>query len=131
MAGLFRRNGINIDNLLQYRDRNKTIVWLPLDADAADPRGSFCWPDCEILIPAATEKTSSPSQNAAGIKAKNYLRRRKWSHPRPGPRMKFWPTKKCSSFPGHSCPTRAGVTASYFEWVQDRQGYFLEGIRRQ
>src|SRR6195256_733122 len=37
-GGLFNRNGINIDNLLQHRDRTKSIVGFQ-EAEAADPKG--------------------------------------------------------------------------------------------
>src|SRR6266566_4453163 len=36
-GGLFNRNGINVDNLLEYRDRNKTVVGFP-GAEPADSK---------------------------------------------------------------------------------------------
>ena len=117
-GGLFRRNGINIDNLLQYRDRNKTIVGFP-DADAADPR-ELLLADCEILIPAATENVIT-SQNAAGIKAKIICEGA--NGPTTAAADEILADKKVFIIPD-ILANAGGVTASYFEWVQDRQGYF-------
>src|SRR5216110_1989374 len=61
-GGLYNKNGINVDNLLEYRDRNKTVVGFP-GAEPADSK-ELLVTDCEILIPAATENVIT-SQNAA------------------------------------------------------------------
>src|ERR1051326_4290101 len=66
-GGLFNRNGIDIDALLEHRDRNKTITGFN-GAEAADSR-ELMLADCDILIPAATENVIT-SQNAERIKAK-------------------------------------------------------------
>src|SRR5437868_13626384 len=52
-GGLYNKNGINVDNLLEYRDRNKTVVGFP-GAEPADSK-ELLVTDCDILIPAATE----------------------------------------------------------------------------
>jgi glutamate dehydrogenase (NAD(P)+) len=117
-GGLFNRTGINIDSLLQYRDRNKTIVGFP-DADAADPR-ELLLADCEILIPAATENVIT-SQNAASIKAKIICEGA--NGPTTAAADEILADKKVFVIPD-ILANAGGVTASYFEWVQDRQGYF-------
>ena len=117
-GGLFNRTGINIDALLQHRDRNKTIVGFP-DADAADPR-ELLLADCEILIPAATENVIT-SQNAAGIKAKIICEGA--NGPTTAAADEILADKKVFVIPD-ILANAGGVTASYFEWVQDRQGYF-------
>src|SRR5512146_3237744 len=68
-GGLFNRNGIDIDALIEYRDRNsaRTIVGFE-GADAAESKDLLI-ADCDILIPAATENVIT-SQNAGSIKAK-------------------------------------------------------------
>ena len=53
-GGLFNPNGIDMDNLLEYRDRNEDSHGFT-GAEAADPE-DLLLADCEILIPAATEK---------------------------------------------------------------------------
>ncbi|HWS18466.1 MAG TPA: Glu/Leu/Phe/Val dehydrogenase [Candidatus Elarobacter sp.] len=117
-GGLFNRHGINIDNLLQHRDRNKTIVGFP-DAEAADPK-ELLLADCEILIPAATENVIT-SQNAAGIKAKIICEGA--NGPTTASADEILADKKVFVIPD-ILANAGGVTASYFEWVQDRQGYF-------
>jgi glutamate dehydrogenase (NAD(P)+) len=117
-GGLFNRTGINIDALLQYRDRNKTIVGFP-DADAVDPR-ELLLADCEILIPAATENVIT-SQNAASVKAKIICEGA--NGPTTAAADEILADKKVFVIPD-ILANAGGVTASYFEWVQDRQGYF-------
>jgi glutamate dehydrogenase (NAD(P)+) len=117
-GGLFNRTGINIDSLLQYKDRNKTIVGFP-DADAVDPR-ELLLADCEILIPAATENVIT-SQNAAGVKAKIICEGA--NGPTTAAADEILADKKVFVIPD-ILANAGGVTASYFEWVQDRQGYF-------
>jgi len=117
-GGLFNRHGINIDDLLQHRDRNKTIVGFP-DAEAADPK-ELLLADCEILIPAATENVIT-SQNAAGIKAKIICEGA--NGPTTASADEILADKKVFIIPD-ILANAGGVTASYFEWVQDRQGYF-------
>jgi glutamate dehydrogenase (NAD(P)+) len=117
-GGLFNRTGINIDALLQHRDRNKTIVGFP-GADAADPH-ELLLADCDILIPAATENVIT-SQNAAGIKAKIICEGA--NGPTTAAADEILADKKVFVIPD-ILANAGGVTASYFEWVQDRQGYF-------
>jgi glutamate dehydrogenase (NAD(P)+) len=117
-GGLFNRTGINIDALLQHRDRNKTIVGFS-GADAADPH-ELLLADCDILIPAATENVIT-SQNAAGIKAKIICEGA--NGPTTAAADEILADKKVFVIPD-ILANAGGVTASYFEWVQDRQGYF-------
>jgi glutamate dehydrogenase (NAD(P)+) len=117
-GGLFNRNGIDIDNLLEHRDRNKTIVGFT-GAEAADPK-ELLLADCEILIPAATENVIT-SQNASGIKAKIICEGA--NGPTTATADEILADKKVFVIPD-ILANAGGVTASYFEWVQDRQGYF-------
>jgi glutamate dehydrogenase (NAD(P)+) len=117
-GGLFNRNGINIDNLLEHRDRNKTIVGFS-EAEAADPK-LLLQADCDILIPAATENVIT-SQNAEGIRARIICEGA--NGPTTATADEILADKKVFVIPD-ILANAGGVTASYFEWVQDRQGYF-------
>ncbi len=117
-GGLFNPRGIDIDHLLEHRDRNKTIVGFA-GADAADSK-ELLQADCDILIPAATENVIT-SQNAAGIKAKIICEGA--NGPTTAAADEILADKKVFIIPD-ILANAGGVTASYFEWVQDRQGYF-------
>ncbi|MBZ5530387.1 MAG: Glu/Leu/Phe/Val dehydrogenase [Acidobacteriia bacterium] len=119
-GGLFNAKGINIDDLLEFRDRNNKhgIVGFP-GAEAADPK-ELLVTDCEILIPAATENVIT-SQNAAAIKAKIICEGA--NGPTTASADEILADKKVFIIPD-ILANAGGVTASYFEWVQDRQGYF-------
>ncbi len=119
-GGLFNSKGIDIDALLQYRDRNtnRGIVGFP-GAEAADPK-ELLITACEILIPAATENVIT-SQNASDIKAKIICEGA--NGPTTATADDILADKKVFVIPD-ILANAGGVTASYFEWVQDRQGYF-------
>jgi glutamate dehydrogenase (NAD(P)+) len=117
-GGLLNNNGIDIDRLLEHRDRNKTIVGFS-GAEAADPRELMLL-DCDILIPAATENVIT-SQNAGRIRAKIICEGA--NGPTTAAADEILADKKVFVIPD-ILANAGGVTASYFEWVQDRQGYF-------
>jgi glutamate dehydrogenase (NAD(P)+) len=119
-GGLFNSKGIDIDALLQHKDRNtnKGIVGFP-GAEAVDPKGLLTT-ECEILIPAATENVIT-SQNASDVKAKIICEGA--NGPTTATADDILADKKVFVIPD-ILANAGGVTASYFEWVQDRQGYF-------
>ncbi|MGE5325273.1 MAG: Glu/Leu/Phe/Val family dehydrogenase [Actinomycetota bacterium] len=117
-GGLYNSNGINIDALLEYRDRNRGIVGF----NGAEPADSaeLLVSDCDILIPAATENVIT-SQNAGAIKAKIICEGA--NGPTTASADEILADKRVFVIPD-ILANAGGVTASYFEWVQDRQGYF-------
>jgi glutamate dehydrogenase (NAD(P)+) len=117
-GGLYNSRGIDIDALLQYRDRERTIVGFP-GAEAADSR-ELLVTDCEVLIPAATENVIT-SQNADRVKARIICEGA--NGPTTAAADEILADKKVFVIPD-ILANAGGVTASYFEWVQDRQGYF-------
>jgi len=117
-GGLYNRRGIDIDQLTQYRQRNGTVVGFP-GAEPADPH-QLLVADCDILLPAATENVIT-SQNADQIKAKILCEGA--NGPTTAAADDILADKKVFVIPD-ILANAGGVTASYFEWVQDRQGYF-------
>jgi len=117
-GGLFNSRGINIDDLLEYKNRNRSIIGFP-GAEAADPAGLLI-ADCEVLIPAAIENVIT-SQNAEHIKARIVCEGA--NGPTTAAADEILAAKKVFVIPD-ILANAGGVTASYFEWVQDRQGFF-------
>ena len=117
-GGLFNKNGIDVEALSQYRQRNGTLKDFP-GAEAADP-AELLLTECEILIPAATENVIT-SRNAAQIKCK--ILAEGANGPTTSVADDILADKKVFVIPDILC-NAGGVTTSYFEWVQDRQGYF-------
>jgi glutamate dehydrogenase (NAD(P)+) len=119
-GGLHNARGIDIDDLLEYRDRStgRGIVGFP-GAEAADTQ-ELLVADCDILIPAATENVIT-SQNAASVKASILCEGA--NGPTTAAADEILADKKVFVIPD-ILANAGGVTASYFEWVQDRQGYF-------
>ena len=76
--------------------------------------------DCDILIPAATENQIT-SRNADHIKCK--ILAEGANGPTTAAADEILAEKGVFVIPDILC-NAGGVTTSYFEWVQDRQGYF-------
>jgi glutamate dehydrogenase (NAD(P)+) len=117
-GGLANPNGIDIHQLLEYKSRNNTI--LGFRGAEAMPSDELMASECEILIPAATENMIT-SRNADQIKARVIVEGAN------GPTTAVADeilTKKHIFVMPDILANAGGVTASYFEWVQDRQGYF-------
>jgi glutamate dehydrogenase (NAD(P)+) len=103
-GGLYNKNGLDIPKIQAYAAKHKTVVGYP-EADAIGGLDVITI-DCDVLVPAAIENVIT-TQNAAKVKAKIIVE-------------------------GANGPTTVpdilanagGVTVSYFEWVQNRMGYY-------
>ena len=117
-GGLYNRNGIDIDALIEHRQRNNTVNGFK----GAEPMSTadLLIADCDILIPAATENVIT-SKNVNNIKAKIIAEGA--NGPTTAPADEVLADKKVFVIPD-ILANAGGVTTSYFEWVQDRQGYF-------
>jgi glutamate dehydrogenase (NAD(P)+) len=117
-GGLFNPNGIDVCSLLEYRERNGSVLGFR-GAEASDPI-EMLTAECEILIPAATENVIT-SRNAERIKARIVCEGA--NGPTTAVADEILADKRIFVIPD-ILANAGGVTASYFEWVQDRQGYF-------
>ena len=117
-GGLYNPNGIDIHQLLEYKYRNSTI--LGFRGAEAMPSEELLVSDCDILIPAATENVIT-SRNADKIKARIVVEGA--NGPTTAVADEILADKRIFIVPD-ILANAGGVTASYFEWVQDRQGYF-------
>jgi glutamate dehydrogenase (NAD(P)+) len=117
-GGLYNSGGIDIHQLLEYKYRNNTI--LGFRGAEAMPSEELLLADCEILIPAATENVIT-SRNADKVKARIIVEGA--NGPTTAVADEILSEKRIFIVPD-ILANAGGVTASYFEWVQDRQGYF-------
>ncbi|HZP17763.1 MAG TPA: Glu/Leu/Phe/Val dehydrogenase [Terriglobales bacterium] len=117
-GALHNPHGINLEKLWAYREKNRSIAAFP-EADKADP-AELLLEDCEILVPAATENQIT-SRNAARIKCR--ILAEGANGPTTAAADEILAGNGVFVIPDILC-NAGGVTTSYFEWVQDRQGYF-------
>ena len=117
-GGLYNKNGIDVEALWEFRQRNGTIHGFP-EAEKYDPAELLVM-ECEILIPAATENQIT-SQNADRVKCK--ILAEGANGPTTAAADEILAEKMVFVIPD-ILANAGGVTTSYFEWVQDRQGYF-------
>ena len=117
-GGIYNANGLDIDALVDYKAKNGTIHGFP-GADKATT-AELLVTDCDLLIPAATENVIT-TKNAEQVKAKIIIEGA--NGPTTSGADEILNEKKVFVMPD-ILANAGGVTVSYFEWVQDRQGYF-------
>ena len=117
-GGLYNKNGIDVEKLWEFRQKNGTVHGFP-EAEKYDPE-ELMLSDCEILIPAATENQIT-SRNADRVKCR--ILAEGANGPTTAAADEILAEKRVFIIPD-ILANAGGVTTSYFEWVQDRQGYF-------
>ncbi|PYI99877.1 MAG: amino acid dehydrogenase [Verrucomicrobia bacterium] len=117
-GALYKKNGIDVEALWKHRERTKGIAWFT-EADSADA-AELMLTECEILVPAATENQIT-SRNADRVKCR--ILAEGANGPTTAAADEILAQKGVFVIPDILC-NAGGVTTSYFEWVQDRQGYF-------
>ncbi len=120
-GGLWNDAGIDIPALLAYKAQHKTIHNFPgAQAIAAADTAELLTRECDILVPAATENVIT-SANAGALRCRILLEGA--NGPTTLPADDILAAKGIFVVPDILANT-GGVTASYFEWAQDRMGYF-------
>jgi glutamate dehydrogenase (NAD(P)+) len=117
-GAIFNKKGIDIDALWKHREETRNLSGFS-EAEKVDPIELF-QRECEILIPAATENQIT-SRNAAKIHCR--ILAEGANGPTTAAADEILASNKVFVIPDILC-NAGGVTTSYFEWVQDRQGYF-------
>jgi len=117
-GGLYHKTGIDLRALSEYRQKHGTIHRFP-GAESYDP-AELLTAECEILIPAATENVIT-TRNVDRVKCR--ILAEGANGPTTSAADDVLAEKKVFVIPDILAIT-GGVTTSYFEWVQDRQGYF-------
>jgi len=117
-AAVYNRNGLDITKLAAHRRETGSVREFSEAEDVEKDEVLFT--DCEVLIPAAHENVIT-SANAGKIKAKILCEGA--NGPTTFQADSILTEKKVFVIPD-ILANAGGVTVSYFEWVQDRQGYF-------
>ena len=117
-GAIYNQNGLDVEALWKHRERHRGIADFP-EAEQADP-AELMLTECEILVPAATENQIT-SRNADRIKCR--ILAEGANGPTTATADEILADKRVFVIPDILC-NAGGVTTSYFEWVQDRQGYF-------
>jgi glutamate dehydrogenase (NAD(P)+) len=117
-GGIHNPNGINIPEALAYLQENKTFEGYT-GADAVDGK-AILEIECDVLAPCATENQIT-SENAGRIKCKILAEGANGPTTPKADQILF--ENGVFVIPD-ILANAGGVTVSYFEWVQDRMGYF-------
>jgi glutamate dehydrogenase (NAD(P)+) len=117
-GAVYNPRGIDIEALMKHRQDTGSIVDFA-EAENVD-KDQAIFLDCDVFLPAAKENVIT-SANADQIKAKIICEGA--NGPTTAEADAILADKKIFVIPD-ILANAGGVTVSYFEWVQDRQGYF-------
>jgi glutamate dehydrogenase/leucine dehydrogenase len=118
-GGAFNAKGINPYDAVKYKG-NGSVTGMP--GTSAISNADLLELDCDVLIPAALENQIT-EKNAARIRAKIVAEGANGPTTPAADRILF--EKNVFLIPDVLC-NAGGVTVSYFEWVQDLQGFFWD-----
>jgi glutamate dehydrogenase (NAD(P)+) len=119
-GGVYNPKGLDITRMLEYAKEKKTIDGFP-GGEPLDNEQLFSL-DVDVLVPAALENQITPD-NADSIKAKIIA---EGANGPTTPEAHQMLHKRGVFVIPDILANAGGVTTSYFEWVQDRHGYFWE-----
>jgi glutamate dehydrogenase (NAD(P)+) len=117
-GGIYNSKGLNIPEVLNYLQYTKSLEGYQ-EADIID-NSELLEIECDVLAPCATENQIT-SENADRIKCK--ILAEGANGPTTPKADKILHDKGIFVIPD-ILANAGGVTVSYFEWVQDRMGYF-------
>jgi len=117
-SGIHHPKGLDLPHAMAYLSRNKTFEGYA-EADHVTNQ-ELLELDCEVLVPAATENQIT-SANASRIRCK--ILAEGANGPTTARADDILEQKGVFVIPD-ILANAGGVTCSYFEWVQDRMGYF-------
>lgn len=117
-GAVYNPRGLDIPALIRHRKQTGSILDFPGGENIEREEAMFL--DCEVLLPAAKENVIT-SRNAGRIRAKILCEGA--NGPTTPVADRILAEKGVFVIPD-ILANAGGVTVSYFEWVQDRQGYF-------
>ncbi|HEY6092712.1 MAG TPA: Glu/Leu/Phe/Val dehydrogenase [Gemmatimonadales bacterium] len=119
-TALHNPKGLDVQDMLKWAKEHRQLAGYP-KAETIQ-HGELLTVDCDVLVPAATENVIT-SKNARHIKAKIICEGA--NGPTSANADKILEDKGIFVIPD-ILANAGGVTVSYFEWVQDRGGYFWD-----
>ncbi len=119
-GGLYNANGFVVADLLKWVEEKKVLAGYP--NGEAITNAQLLASNCDVLLPAAMENVIT-SKNAATIQAKIICEGA--NGPTTAKADAILEQKGIFVIPD-ILANAGGVTVSYFEWVQDRSGYFWD-----
>jgi glutamate dehydrogenase (NAD(P)+) len=119
-GGVYNERGLDITKMLEYAREHKTIDGFP-GGEPLDNDQLFSL-DVDVLVPAALENQIT-DENAPSIKARIIAEGA--NGPTTPDAHRILHERGIFVIPD-ILANAGGVTTSYFEWVQDRHGYFWE-----
>jgi len=119
-TALHNPKGLDVQDLLNWAKDHRQLTGYPKAGTI--PHDQLLTVDCDVLVPAATENVIT-SKNARHIKAKIICEGA--NGPTSAAADKVLEEKGVFVIPD-ILANAGGVTVSYFEWVQDRGGYFWD-----
>ena len=119
-GGVYNKAGLDVAALLEYGSKNKTVDGFP--GGEAFSNDELWGLDVDILVPAALENQIT-IDNAPEIKARIVI---EGANGPTTPEAHRQMHERGIFVVPDILANAGGVTVSYFEWVQDRYGYFWE-----
>jgi glutamate dehydrogenase (NAD(P)+) len=117
-GGLVNTNGIDVDDAIAYVQKHRTLEGYKKGDVVTNEQ--LLTQECDVLLPAALENVIT-TKNAAQIKAKIICEGA--NGPTTAAADAILDDKGIFVIPD-ILANAGGVTVSYFEWVQDREGFF-------
>ncbi len=119
-GGIYNKDGLDIPDVIEWRTKHRYLEGYPKAESITNDQ--LLGLDCDVLLPAALENVIT-AKNADSIKAKVIVEGAN------GPTSAMADPildKKGVFVVPDILANAGGVTVSYFEWVQDRGGYFWD-----
>jgi glutamate dehydrogenase (NAD(P)+) len=117
-GAVFNPRGLDVEGLMKHRTETGSILGFAEAEDVDKEQAMFM--DCEVFLPAARENVIT-SSNADQIKARIICEGA--NGPTTSEADSILAEKNIFVIPD-ILANAGGVTVSYFEWVQNRQGYY-------
>ena len=119
-GGIFDRNGLDVKDLMAWTAQHRSLDGYPKGERISN--AELLVSDCEVLVPAALENQIT-ADNAAQVKARVICEGA--NGPTAAAADTILESNGVFVIPD-ILANAGGVTVSYFEWVQDRGGYFWD-----